>query len=135
MVADDGARSQRCPGKNYAILKAKPTFGGIWETHRYPGVRSDSDLYTFGYRFKPWVGPPIASGAEIFKYMAEVIEENEIGVHINYGHRITACRWSSAGNRWTVKAVRAEDGADVVFTAGFPWMCQSYDHEKPYIPN
>ena len=52
---------QQCPGKSYAILEMKTTFGGTWETHKYPGVRSDSDLYTFGYRFKPWVGPPIAT--------------------------------------------------------------------------
>ena len=127
---------QQCPGKSYAVLEAKPTFGGTWETHKYPGVRSDSDLYTFGYRFKPWVGAPIASGAEILKYMGEVIDENEIGVHIHYGHRITACCWSSADNRWTVEAVRSQDGAVVVFTAGFLWMCQGYyDHEKPYIPD
>ena len=127
---------QQCPGKSYAILEAKPTFGGTWETHKYPGVRSDSDLYTFGYRFKPWVGAPIASGAEILKYMGEVIEENEIGVHIHYGHRITACHWSSTTNRWTIEAVRASDGAAVTFTAGFLWMCQGYyDHEEPYIPD
>ena len=127
---------QQCPGKSYAIHEAKPTFGGTWETHKYPGVRSDSDLYTFGYRFKPWVGAPIASGAEILKYMGEVIEENEIGVHIHYGHRITACHWSSTTNRWTIEAVRASDGAAVTFTAGFLWMCQGYyDHEEPYIPD
>ncbi len=61
----------------------KDTFGGTWETHKYPGVRSDSDLYTFGYRFKPWVGAPIASAAEILKYMGEVIEENGIGERIS----------------------------------------------------
>ena len=55
---------QQCPAKSYAILEMKETFGGTWETHKYPGVRSDSDLYTFGYRFKPWVGAPIASAAE-----------------------------------------------------------------------
>ena len=70
---------QQCPGKSYAILEMKDTFGGTWETHKYPGVRSDSDLYTFGYRFKPWVGAPIASAEEILKYMGDVIEENGIG--------------------------------------------------------
>ena len=86
---------QQCPNKTYAILEMKDTFGGTWETHKYPGVRSDSDLYTFGYRFKPWVGTPIASADEILKYMGEVIEENGIGRHIRYGHRITRCSWSS----------------------------------------
>ena len=127
---------QQCPGKSFAILEAKETFGGTWETHKYPGVRSDSDLYTFGYRFKPWVGAPIASADEILRYMGEVIEENGMAPHIHYGHLITGCAWSSADNRWTVTATRKADGASVSFTAGFLWMCQGYyDHEKPYIPD
>jgi monooxygenase len=125
---------QQCPGKSYAILEMKDTFGGTWETHKYPGVRSDSDLYTFGYRFKPWVGAPIASAAEILKYMGEVIEENGIGEHIRYGHRITGCAWDSASNLWTVTATD-KAGAEQRFTANFLWMCQGYyDHETPYIP-
>jgi monooxygenase len=127
---------QQCPGRSYAILEAKDTFGGTWETHKYPGVRSDSDLYTFGYRFKPWVGAPVASAAEILKYMGEVISENGIDAHIHYGHRITACHWSSATNRWTVEARRGPDGTPVTFSCNFLWMCQGYyDHEKPYIPD
>jgi len=125
----------QCPDKSYLILEMKDTFGGTWETHKYPGVRSDSDLYTFGYRFKPWVGAPVASGEEILRYVGEVIEENGIGPHIRYGHRITACRWSSADNRWTVEAVRASDGDTVRVTCEFLWMCQGYyDHERPYVP-
>jgi len=124
------------PGKSYAILEMKDTFGGTWETHKYPGVRSDSDLYTFGYRFKPWVGTPIASAEEILKYMGDVIEENGIAPHIHYGHRITHCSWSSADNLWTVEATRKSDGVNVRFTANFLWMCQGYyDHENPYIPD
>ena len=126
----------QCPGKSYAIIECKDTFGGTWETHKYPGVRSDSDLYTFGYRFKPWVGTPIASAEEILRYMGEVIEENGIGQHIRYGQLITACKWSSADNLWTVEATRKADGAKTLFTANFLWMCQGYyDHEKPYIPD
>ena len=126
----------QCPGKSYLILEMKDTFGGTWDTHKYPGVRSDSDLYTFGYRFKPWVGAPIASAAEILKYMGEVIEENGIAPHIRYGHRIVSCDWSSADAVWTVRAVRGSDGATVTFTANFLWMCQGYyDHEKPYVPD
>lgn len=126
----------QCPEKSYLVLEAKDTFGGTWETHKYPGVRSDSDLYTFGYRFKPWVGAPIASGAEILKYLGEVIAENGIDRHIRYGHRITGCRWSSADNLWHVEAVRRADGATCAFTCALLWMCQGYyDHEKPYIPD
>ena len=127
---------QQCPQKSYVILEMKDTFGGTWETHKYPGVRSDSDLYTFGYRFKPWVGAPVASADEILKYMREVIDENGIGRNIRYGHRITGCSWSSKNNLWTVEAARKSDGATVTFTCNFLWMCQGYyDHEKPYIPD
>ena len=94
-----------------------------------------SDLYTFGYRFKPWVDAPIASAAEILRYMGEVIEENGIGEHIHFGHRITRAAWDGKANLWTVEAVRKSDGAQVTFTANFLWMCQGYyDHEKPYLP-
>ncbi|MBB4613704.1 flavin-containing monooxygenase [Novosphingobium taihuense] len=126
---------EQCPGKTYAIIEAKDTFGGTWETHKYPGVRSDSDLYTFGYRFKPWVGAPIASGKAILDYMGEVIEEGGIDRHIRYGHTITSAKWDSRTNRWRLEA-RTKDGAVVTFTAGFLWMCQGYyDHQVPYIPN
>jgi cation diffusion facilitator CzcD-associated flavoprotein CzcO len=126
----------QCPDKSYVILEVKDTFGGTWVTHKYPGVRSDSDLYTFGYRFKPWVGAPIASAGEILKYMGEVIEDNHIDRHIRYGTRITSCDWSSKDNLWTVTTRREADGTEQVFTANFLWMCQGYyDHEKPYVPD
>jgi cation diffusion facilitator CzcD-associated flavoprotein CzcO len=124
----------QCPGKSYAILEMKDTFGGTWDTHKYPGVRSDSDLYTFGYRFKPWVGTPIASAEAILTYMREVIEENGIAPHIRYGHRITRASWDSKANLWTVEA-QTKDGARHSFTANFLWMCQGYyNHETPYLP-
>ena len=127
---------QQCPDKRYVILEMQDDFGGTWKTHKYPGVRSDSDLYTFGYRFKPWIGAPIASGGEILKYMGEVIEENGIDEHIRYGHRIVRCSWSSDDNLWTVEARRLADDTPVTFTCNFLWMCQGYyDHEKPYIPD
>ncbi|MGB5076132.1 MAG: NAD(P)/FAD-dependent oxidoreductase [Sphingorhabdus sp.] len=127
---------QQCAAKSYAILEMKETFGGTWQTHKYPGVRSDSDLYTFGYRFKPWVGAPIASADEILKYMGEVIDDNAIGEHIYYGRRITECRWSSQDNRWTVKVENLVRREVELFTCNFLWMCQGYyDHEKPYIPD
>jgi monooxygenase len=125
---------EQCPGKTYAIIESKETFGGTWETHKYPGVRSDSDLYTFGYRFKPWVGAPIASAQAILDYMGEVIEEGGIDRHIRYGHTITSAKWDSGTNRWTLEA-RTTDGGTATFTANFLWMCQGYyDHQVPYIP-
>ncbi|WP_296677479.1 NAD(P)/FAD-dependent oxidoreductase [Novosphingobium sp.] len=126
---------EQCPGKTYAILEMKDTFGGTWETHKYPGVRSDSDLYTFGYRFKPWIDAPIATSDKILRYMGEVIEENGIGPHIHYGHKITRADWDSKTNLWTLAATRKSDGASVTFTANFLWMCQGYyDHERPNMP-
>ena len=86
---------QQCPDRSYVILEAEETFGGTWWTHKYPGIRSDSDLHTFGYRFKPWVGPPIATADEIRRYMGEVIEENGIGGRIRYRHRVSHAAWSS----------------------------------------
>ncbi|WP_093085463.1 flavin-containing monooxygenase [Sphingobium sp. AP50] len=123
-------------GKTYAILEAKDSFGGTWETHKYPGVRSDSDLHTFGYEFKPWLGSPIASGQAILNYLGEVIEENGIAEHIRFGHSVSECSWDSADNLWTVKAIRKADGASMTYTCNFLWMCQGYyDHEKPYLPD
>ena len=110
---------EQCPGKSYLILEMQDSFGGTWKTHKYPGVRSDSDLYTFGYRFKPWLGAPIASAEEILKYMGEVIDENGIDEHILYGHRIARCSWSSEDNLWTREATRLSDHAPVTVTCNF----------------
>ncbi|WOJ95971.1 NAD(P)/FAD-dependent oxidoreductase [Congregibacter brevis] len=127
---------KNCPDKSFAILEMKDTFGGTWETHKYPGVRSDSDLYTFGYAFKPWVGNPIATGEEILSYMGEVIEENGLSSHIRYGHRITACRWSSSQNLWQLDVIHLSDGSLLQMSCKFLWMCQGYyDHENPYLPD
>ena len=124
----------QCPNKSYLILEKMDSFGGTWLTHKYPGIRSDSDLYTFGYRFKPWTSAPIASGDEILKYMGEVIEENRIDRNIRYGQTITHASWSSENSLWTIDAVNAE-GKKQSYTANFLWMCQGYyNHEKGYTP-
>jgi len=126
----------RLPKKTFVILEAFDTFGGTWHTHRYPGARSDSDLYTFGYRHKPWIGPPIASRDEILRYLDEVIRESDLGPHIRYRHRIISASWSTAKKRWTVKAERLETGETLTFTAGFLWMCQGYyNHSEGYTPD
>src|SRR3954466_3249284 len=70
------------PGTSFVVLDALPSHGGTWWTHRYPGVRSDSDLFTLGYRFKPWAGDPIATGDQILQYLGEVIDENDLARHI-----------------------------------------------------
>ena len=125
----------QCPDLRFLVLEGQESFGGTWLTHRYPGIRSDSDLYTFGYRFKPWIGKPIASAGEILTYLREVIEENDLGRHIRYRHRIASASWSSETRRWTIEAERGEQGERVRFTADFLWMCQGYyRHMQGYTP-
>ena len=127
--------TQQCPGMSFVVLETQESFGGTWLTHRYPGIRSDSDLYTFGYRFKPWTGTPIATAEEIRSYMGEVIAENDLGRHIRYGHKILTASWSSADKRWTIEATRTDTGEAVLITATFLWMCQGYyRHEVGYTP-
>jgi len=126
--------SKQCPDKSFVVLESLESFGGTWLTHKYPGIRSDSDLYTFGYRFKPWVGHPIAGANEILKYMGEVIDENDLARHIRYRHKILSAAWSSADKQWTVTA-ELGDGSRKVYTANFLWMCQGYyRHAEGYTP-
>jgi len=123
------------PGRTFVILDVQDNRGGTWWTHRYPGARSDSDLFTYGYRFKPWRGPSIAAADEILAYLDEVIDEDGLGQHIRYRHRVTATSWSTADRRWTVEVTRDDTGQRLRFTTGFLWMCPGYyDHAKPYRP-
>lgn len=123
------------PGTNFVVLENQETFGGTWITHTYPGIRSDSDLHTFGYRFKPWTGAPIASAEEILSYMGEVIDENDLASHIRYQHQIDTADWSSADKRWTLGVRRLDTGERLSFTCNFLWMCQGYyRHSQGYTP-
>lgn len=123
------------PDRSFVLLEAQDARGGTWWTHRFPGVRSDSDLFTYGYRWKPWRGPSIAAGEEILTYLDEVIEETGLAPHIRYHHKVTAASWSSADALWTVDVTRSDTGEQLRFTTGFLWMCSGYyDHDKPYQP-
>jgi cation diffusion facilitator CzcD-associated flavoprotein CzcO len=127
--------TKQLPGTSFVVLESQESFGGTWLTHRYPGIRSDSDLHTFGYSFKPWVGPPIATAAEIRSYMDDVIAENDLAKHIRYRHRIDSASWSSETNLWTIEAVKTDSGEAVTFTANFLWMCQGYyRHSEGFTP-
>ena len=127
--------TEQCPDKTFVVLEALDGFGGTWRTHRYPGIRSDSDLYTFGYRFKPWTGAPIASAAEIMTYMGEVIADDNLDEHIRYNHKISSAEWSSTEKRWTVVATKTDTDEVRTFTASFLWMCQGYyRHSVGYTP-
>jgi len=127
--------TKQCPDRSFVVLETQASFGGTWLTHRFPGIRSDSDLYTFGYRFKPWTGAPIATSAEIKSYMNEVIDENDLARHIRYRHKIVTAAWSSGDALWTITATRTDTGETVHFTTNFLWMCQGYyRHETGYTP-
>lgn len=127
--------SHQCPEKTYVVLEGLESFGGTWLMHTYPGIRSDSDLYTFGYRFKPWTGAPIATGQEILNYLGEVIDENDLAPHIRYRHHITSASWASDEGLWTIDAIAGESGEAVQFTTPFLWMCQGYyRHSQGYTP-
>jgi monooxygenase len=127
--------SHRAGGRSFAVLEARETFGGTWTVNRYPGVRSDSDMYTFGYSFKPWLKDELATAEQIRAYLSEVIEEHDLGRHIRYRHRVTSARWSSGTQRWSVEVTRLDTGEQLRYTADFVWMCQGYyRQDKGYTP-
>jgi monooxygenase len=127
---------QQHPGRSYAILEARAASGGTWDLFRYPGIRSDSDLSTFAYAFKPWTGEKaIADGPDILRYIRETASEAGIDRHIRYGHRVMRASWSTPEARWTVEAERADTGETVRLTAG--WLfCASgyYRYDEGYTP-
>ena len=126
---------QQFPDRSFTILEALESFGGTWLTHKYPGIRSDSDLFTFGYKWKPWMGAPIATAEEILRYMKEAITENGIDSKIRYRHRVETASWSSMDAAWTVTARNLETGDGVQLTCNFLWMCQGYyRHAEGYTP-
>src|SRR3954467_5216135 len=125
---------RECPGKHYLILEARDAIGGTWDLFRYPGIRSDSDLHTYSYDFKPWYGPPIASAPEILHYLHEVVDENKLEPHIRFGHRVTSATWSTTDAQWTLD-VQNEDGMAHQFMASFLFMCQGYyNYQAGYRP-
>ena len=126
---------ERFPDRTFVVLEAQDARGGTWWTNRFPGIRSDSDLFTYGYRFKPWRGPSIAAGQAILDYLDEVIAEDGLEPRIRYHHRVTAASWSGEEHRWAVEVTRSDTGERLRFTTDFRWMCQGYyDHDKPHQP-
>ncbi|MFI5611417.1 flavin-containing monooxygenase [Amycolatopsis sp. NPDC051903] len=115
----------RTPGKTYAVLEARDTIGGTWDLFRYPGVRSDSDMFTLGYPFRPWKDPKaIADGPSILSYIRSTATAYDVEKHIRFGHRVVRAAWSSADARWTVEA--EHDGSVVTFTCSFLYLCSGY---------
>lgn len=124
------------PDRSYLLLEARDAIGGTWDLFRYPGVRSDSDMHTLGYRFKPWTHPKsIADGPSILAYIRETATENGIQKRVRFGHRAVSAEWSTAEARWTVTAVRA-DGTETEFSCDFLY-CNSgyYRYDAGYTPD
>lgn len=116
-----------CPDKSYLILEGRESMGGTWDLFRYPGIRSDSDMHTLGYDFKPWRNPKaIADGPAIREYIHETAREYNIEPKIRYGHRVIGMAWSSEDARWTLTAKRADSGDVVQFSCNFLMMCAGY---------
>jgi monooxygenase len=128
-----------CPQKSFAILEARAAIGGTWDLFRYPGVRSDSDMFTLGYSFAPWEGElSIADGASIREYIAQTAQKHGVERTIRFGHRVLRARWSSADAHWTVEAERSEDGERLRLTCGFLYACTGYyrydEGHSPRLP-
>ncbi len=126
----------KCPGKTFAILEGRDVVGGTWDLFRYPGIRSDSDMFTLGYNFKPWrEAKAIADGPSILKYVNETADENDIREHIRFKYRVISASWSTANACWTVNVERGDEGDRVQFSCNFLFMCGGYySYEKGYTP-
>ena len=122
------------PDRSVVILEAREASGGTWDLFRYPGIRSDSDMFTFGYRWRPWPGEiALAGGADILDYVRTVAEEYEVDKLIRYRFRVTGADWDSATARWTVQI--DQDGAPLTMTASFLWGCTGYyDYDEGHAP-
>src|ERR1700747_356504 len=102
--------THRCPQKSYAILEGRDTIGGTWDLFRYPGIRSDSDMYTLGYCFRPWTdAKAIADGPSILSYIRDVARDGAIDRKIRYQHRVVSASWSTPDARWTVEVERGPE--------------------------
>jgi cyclohexanone monooxygenase len=129
------ALQQGCPGKHYAILEAREAIGGTWDLFRYPGIRSDSDMYTLGYAFRPWLeAKAIADGPAILDYVRATAREHGIEPHIRYGHKVVGASWCSQEALWTVQA-QCADGATRSLQARFLYLCSGYySYDEAYRP-
>lgn len=116
-----------CPERSYTILEARECIGGTWDLFRYPGVRSDSDMYTLGYRFKPWTHPKaIADGPSILGYIRETASENGIDRKIRFGHKVVGASWSTPDAMWSVDVERVATGERLRLTCNFLFLCSGY---------
>ncbi len=127
---------ERCPDKSYAVLEARDDLGGTWDLFRYPGIRSDSDMHTLGFRFKPWTeAKAIADGDSILRYVRQTASENGIEEKIRFGLRVVRAEWSTADSCWTVEAEHSDGGEAVQLTCNYLWSCTGYyRYDEGYTP-
>jgi monooxygenase len=125
---------ERLPGTSYLLLEARESIGGTWDLFRYPGVRSDSDMFTLGYRFRPWTDDKaIADGPSILRYVQETATDHGVQERVRLGVRVERAEWSSGDATWTVHATR--DGEPVTWTCDFLWCCSGYyRYDEGYLP-
>lgn len=126
-----------CPDRSFAIVEARQSLGGTWDLFRYPGVRSDSDMHTLGYAFRPWTDPKaIAEGPAILRYLQDTAREHGIDRKIRFGHKVVRADWSSQDAEWTVELKREDDGSSQSIRCGFLFMCSGYyDYAGGYQPD
>jgi len=128
---------RNCPDKTYIILEARNSMGGTWDLFRYPGIRSDSDMYTLGYNFKPWTNPKvIADGPSILSYIKETAKEYIVESKIKYNTKVTEIRWSTKDTLWSVHCLNTKTNETAVYTCDFLESCLGYyKYEKGYTPD
>jgi monooxygenase len=128
---------EKHPGRSYAILEARETMGGTWDLFRYPGIRSDSDMHTLGYRFRPWTAEKsITDGQSILDYIRDTAHEAGIDRRVRYRHRVVRAEWSTAAARWTVEVERGDTGERVRMTCDLLWTCSGYyRYDEGYTPD
>ncbi|PXX92705.1 FAD-containing monooxygenase EthA [Marinobacter vulgaris] len=128
---------RECPGKSFTILERRDSLGGTWDLFRYPGIRSDSDMYTFGYSFRPWTsGKVLADGPSIKRYLGETAAENDVEKHIQYGVAVKRAEWSGTDKRWTLTTEKEATGETLTFTASFMIGCTGYyNYDAGYKPD
>jgi len=126
---------QRCPNKTFAILEARDNFGGTWDLFRYPGIRSDSDMHTFGFKFKPWTNPKVlADGPSILSYLSDAVDEYQVAEAIQFGRKVTSAAWNRKESSWTV-TTKSTKGEGQSHSARVLFMCSGYyDYEEGHLP-
>lgn len=126
-----------CPNKTYAILEGRKNIGGTWDLFRYPGIRSDSDMYTFGFAFRPWTNAKtIAPRESIIEYLEDTIKDEGIDQHILFEHRVNKATWSSENSSWTVSVNMPDSDQPKIFTSSFLSLCTGYyDYKKGHTPS